>query len=134
MVDLCCSIALFNVISLLYPFYFPISIWDEYYFLLFFILSYGILDCLCKSENYSLSTYCGKFKVVNFLYIFDQCQESYLLTDIALLSCEDYIYLLTPQSYSSWVIDGESQCSLDFPNCQSVAQFPHLPEGKNNHI
>ena len=53
----------FNVIGLLYPFYFPISIWDEYYFLLFFILSYGILDCLCKSENYSLSTYCGKFKV-----------------------------------------------------------------------
>ena len=73
-----------------------------------------------------------KLEVVNFLYIFDQCQESYLLTDIALLSCEDYIYLLTPQSYSSWVIDGESQCSLDFPNCQSVAQFPHLPEGKNN--
>ena len=53
-----------------------------------------------------------KLEVVNFLYIFDQCQESYLLTDIALLSCEDYIYLLTPQSYSSWVIDGESQCSL----------------------
>lgn len=76
----------------------------------------------------------GKLEVVNFLYIFDQCQESYLLTDIALLSCEDYIYLLTPQSYSSWVIDGESQCSLDFPNCQSIAQFPHLLEGKNNHI
>ena len=31
MVDLCRSIAFFNVIGLLYPFYFPISIWDEYY-------------------------------------------------------------------------------------------------------
>ena len=77
---------------------------------------------------------CNKLEVVNFLYIFDLCQESYLLIDIAPLSCEDYIYLLTPQSYSSWVIDGENQCSLDFPSCQLAAQFLHLPEGKNNHI
>ena len=71
-----------------------------------------------------------QLEVVNFLYIFDQCQESYLLTDIAPLSCEDYIYLLTPQSYSSWVIDGGNQCSLDSPSCQSVAQFLHPPEEK----
>ena len=75
-----------------------------------------------------------QLEVVNFLYIFDQCQESYLLTDIALLSCEDYIYLLTPQSYSSWVIDGGNQCSLDSTSYQSVAQFLHPPEEKNNHI
>ena len=77
---------------------------------------------------------CNKLEVVNFLYIFDLCQEAYLLIDIAPLSCEDYIYLLTLQSYPSWVFDGENQCSLDFPSCQLVAQFLHLPEGKNNHI
>ena len=69
-----------------------------------------------------------------YKYIFDQWQESYLLTYIAPPSCEDYIYLLTLRFFSSLAIDGENQCFLDFPNYQSAPQFLHRPKEKSRHI